>query len=298
MSGIASMTGFARQDGTTPDGLEFTWELRSVNGKGLDLRLRLPAGTEAIEIDLRKRASAALARGNVQAALQLRRAEIAPTIRVNEAALAQLLELSARLVKDGHARAPTVDGLLSLRGVLDAGEGPDEAAELRQARHAVLTAGFQAALDALVAARRSEGAALLAILRERLAEIARLVSAVERDPSRTVEALRARLSGQLRDLLGQDDRLDPARLHQEVALVATRADIREEIDRLKAHVDQADALLTGGGPVGRRLDFLAQELNRESNTICSKSAAASLTALGLELKVVVDQFREQVQNIE
>ncbi|MBB3935131.1 uncharacterized protein (TIGR00255 family) [Aureimonas phyllosphaerae] len=208
-----------------------------------------------------------------------------------------VLRLSGELVRDGHATLPSADGLLALRGVIDVAErvaNPEDDA----ARQRDVLAGLVEAVERLVASRADEGRQLASVLNGRLDEIERLVDLAERDPSRDVETIRARLARQVAELTGAAGGLDPIRLHAEAALIATRADIREELDRLTAHIHAARDLLAQEGPVGRRLDFLAQEFNRESNTVCSKSNAASLTAIGLQLKVVVDQLREQVQNIE
>ena len=293
---VQSMTGFARHESQAA-GVAYAWELRSVNGKGLDVRLRLPQGFEVLEAPLRRLATQSIGRGNLQANLQVRREEEAPAFIVNEAMLAQIVALSDRLTKAGHASLPSADGILSIKGVIDVAERPSEDG-LREAREAAIVGGFLVCLADLSVARQGEGRALAAILSQRLDEIEALVAGAEADPARTTEAIRARLAVQVKALVDADDRLDPQRLHQEAAILAAKADIREEIDRLVAHVAAARALLSTGGPVGRRLDFLSQEFNRESNTICSKSNAPSLTAIGLELKVVVDQFREQVQNLE
>lgn len=293
---VQSMTGFARHEAVA-EGIDFVWELRSVNGKGLDMRLRLPPGFEPVEAALRRLAASQLSRGNIQASLQLRRDASLPEFVVNDAMLHQILALSSQLVADGHAAPPTADGILAIKGVVDVAEArPDPEVEAR--RHAAVTDGFAAGVEALAKARESEGEALREILAVRIDEIAALVDRAEEDQARSPEAIRQRLAAQVAALLDSEARLDEARLHQEVALLAARADIREELDRLRAHVDAARALLAAGGPIGRRLDFLSQEFNRESNTVCSKSNATSLTAIGLELKVVVDQFREQVQNLE
>ncbi|GGD14487.1 YicC/YloC family endoribonuclease [Aureimonas glaciei] len=293
---VASMTGFARFEGDIGD-TAFVWELRSVNGKGLELRLRLPQGMESLEVDIRRMAGARLSRGNVQINLALRRTDDAPVFTVNEAMLSQVLELSDRLITGGHAVAPTADGILGVKGIIDVAETLVDPVHQRERREAVLE-GFAVALSRLCAMREEEGAILRGLLDERLEEVAALAAAAERDPARTLEAIRRRLSDQVALLLEASPRLDEQRLHQEAAILAAKADIREELDRLSAHVVAARELLAAGGPVGRRLDFLSQEFNRESNTLCAKSNASSLTAVGLELKVVVDQFREQVQNVE
>ncbi|MCB8836014.1 YicC/YloC family endoribonuclease [Aurantimonas sp. VKM B-3413] len=293
---VQSMTGFARHEGSSQEG-GFLWELRSVNGKGLDLRLRLPQGLEALEPDLRRLAAGALGRGNIQASLQFRRADRVSSLVVNENMLQKVLALSNQLVADGHAGPPAADGILAIKGIIETGEDTDDP-EMLAARSAAVLAGFREAIERLAEARRTEGQALAEILAARLREISGLVDRAERDPARSTETIRTRLRDQVAALIGADDRLDEGRLHQEAALLATRADIREELDRLRAHVEAATSLLREGGPIGRRLEFLSQEFHRESNTICSKSNAASLTAIGLELKVVVDQFREQVQNLE
>ena len=293
---VASMTGFARTEGEV-DATAFVWEMRSVNGKGLELRLRLPQGFEAIEAELRKRAGARLSRGNVQISLSLRKTDDAPVFSVNETMLAQVLLLTERLIAGGHAVTPTADGLLAIKGIIEVAESVvDPVADA--ARRATILDGFDAALDRLVETREEEGALLRGLLDQRLDEMLLLVAAAERDPARSVDAIRLRLAEQVALLIGTGAKLDEPRLHQEVAVIAAKADIREELDRLAAHIEAARALLAAGGPVGRRLDFLSQEFNRESNTVCSKSTATSLTTIGLELKVIVDQFREQVQNIE
>ncbi len=293
---IASMTGFGRAEGQAGEAA-FVWELRAVNGKGLELRLRLPAGLETLEAELRRLATAQLSRGNVQVVLNLARAEPQPRFAVNEAMLADVLALSDRLVAAGHAVTPTADGILSIRGVIEAGDATERVETLEPTEHAALVAGFVGALDALVASRRDEGTALGDVLRVRLDRMAELVARAEADPARQPGAIVERLRAQL-DLLKQAGAVDDGRLAAEAVLLATRADISEELDRLRAHLAAAHALLAEDGPVGRRLDFLSQEFNRETNTICAKSNATSLTAIGLEMKVVVDQFREQVQNIE
>jgi uncharacterized protein (TIGR00255 family) len=293
---LASMTGFARAQGTL-GAYAWAWELRSVNGKGLDLRLRVPPGWDGIEPAVRGALTRALARGNVQATLTVKREGVAPAVRVNEEALAIVLTAIGKIAERVDAAPPTLDGILALKGVVEIAEAEESEAE-HGAAEAAVVAGFAAALDDLVAARRSEGAALAAVLGERVSTIAKLVAAAESSPGRKPEAIRARLAEQIKTLLGADTKLDPDRLHQEAVLIAAKADVREEIDRLTAHVDAARGLLKNGGAVGRRLDFLSQEFNREANTLCAKANDVALASIGLELKAVVDQFREQVQNLE
>ena len=293
---LASMTGFARSQGSA-GGYHWAWELKSVNGKGLDLRLRLPQGWDAIEVPARASAARHLARGNVSAILTVERTGAFAAVRVNEEVLAALLETIGRIAQRVGASPPSLDGILGLKGVMEITETEENAAARREAEAAV-AAGFEAALSDLVSARRNEGLALARLLETRLVEIARLTAAAEASPARAPEAIRARLAEQVKSIVGIGEKFDSDRLYQEAILLAAKADVREELDRLKAHVEAAEKLLAAGGPVGRKLDFLAQELNRESNTLCAKSNDVSLTAIGLDLKAVVDQFREQVQNLE
>ncbi|MBZ9935133.1 YicC family protein [Mesorhizobium sp. BR1-1-16] len=293
---LMSMTGFARAAGAGL-GYRWTWELRSVNGKGLDIRLRLPPGVDALEQPVRERIGARLQRGNLQVSLSLQKEESATQLRVNEPLLEQVLALLTRIGGRIDAAPASLDGILAIRGILetvDAEDDPDKAAELLR----LLTADFDRALEDLVQARAGEGAAIGAVLRTRLVEIDRLRQAAEDSPARTPEAIRRRLKDQVAALLDASINLDADRLHQEAALLATRADIREELDRLAAHVVAAESLLSQGGAVGRKLDFLAQEFNRETNTLCSKANDRSLTAIGLDMKSTVDQLREQIQNLE
>ena len=293
---LQSMTGFARAAGEH-DGTAIAWELRSVNGKGLEVRLRLPSGHDRLEPSVRQQVQRRFTRGNLQATLSMSTGGRLVQPVVNDAFLKDLAGLAKRLEDQYGCQPATADGLLALRGVL---EVPEDA--LGEEERALLDADVLAvlgrALDALEAARKEEGEALRALLAGQLDAIAALASRAEADPAREPAAIRARLAEQVKLLIDAAPSLDEARLNQEAAFLATKADIREELDRLGTHVASARALLAEGGPVGRRLDFLAQEFNRESNTLCSKSNAASLTAIGLELKAVVDQFREQVQNLE
>jgi uncharacterized protein (TIGR00255 family) len=292
---LKSMTGFARVDGSAA-GNRFAWELRSVNGRGLDLRLRLPTGFDAVEIAVRRKASEVLARGNVSINLTVTRETSAQAFRIDENLLSALIDTARRYSGTPGIREASLDGLLAVRGVVELVEAaPDE--DSAKAFEAELVAAFGRALADFQASRASEGLALTRILGEQVDEVARLVTEVEALPARTPEAIRDRLEEQLAALLARED-IDPQRLHLEAALIATRADVREEIDRLKAHIAQARELMASDAAVGRRLDFLAQEFNRESNTLCSKSNDTALTRIGLSLKAVVDQFKEQVQNVE
>lgn len=293
---LQSMTGFGRA-AAEHEGIAIAWELRSVNGKGLEVRLRLPPGYERLEPAARQAIQKRFSRGNIQGTLAVVRTGIQAQPVVNEAFLKDVAELAQRLVERFGCAPPSADGLLALRGVLDVPEVIEDE-EVRAALDAAIVAILERALDALEVARRAEGVALADILAGHLDVIEALTARAEADPSREPAVIRERIAEQVRLLMNGSTGLDEARLHMEAAFLATRADIREEIDRLKTHIYSARALVTSGGAVGRKLDFLAQEFNRESNTLCSKSNAASVTAIGLELKAVVDQFREQVQNLE
>jgi uncharacterized protein (TIGR00255 family) len=293
---LQSMTGFARA-GAELKHAAASWEVKSVNGKGLESRFRLPPGFERIEQPARQAIQKRFSRGNVQATLVVAHVGIEAAPVVNEDFLKDLAGLARRLVDQFGVQPASADGLLALRGVLEAPEIL-ESDEARAESDALILSALDAALAGLEQARKTEGAALGAVLGGHVDRIEALTLAAEADPSRDIAAIRQRLGEQVRLLLESANGLDEARLNMEAALLATKADIREEIDRLKTHVASARSLLASGGPIGRKLDFLSQEFNRESNTVCSKSNAASLTAIGLELKAVVDQFREQVQNLE
>src|SRR5271169_3776885 len=293
---LSSMTGFARGQGVSA-GYSWAWELKSVNAKGLDLRLRLPTGWDAIEAPARAKATDALARGTIYATLTVERRGAPAQVRVNEEVLAAVLAVVKQLSGRVDAERPRLDGLLAIKGVvevIDAEEGEDE----RRAVEAAVIAGFAAVLEGLVEMRQREGEALGRILSARLGEIAALIGRAEAAAARRPEAVKQRIAEQVAVLMEASDRFDADRLHQEAVLIAAKADVREELDRLAAHVAQARHLLDQGEAVGRRLDFLAQELNREANTLCSKSNDVDLTNIGLELKSIVEQFREQVQNLE
>ncbi|GIK79049.1 MAG: hypothetical protein BroJett024_01540 [Alphaproteobacteria bacterium] len=290
------MTGFARRHGAS-GGYAWSWEIKSVNGKGLDLRLRIPPGWDAIEVPVRNKAAETLARGNIYANLSVTREGAAPVVRINEPVLAAVLAAMKGLAGRIEAQPPRLDGVLGLRGVIDVVD-EEESEEARRAAEAAIVTSFAAAVGELSEMRRHEGKALGELLAARLAEIDDLSQRAEAVPGRQPEAIKKRLKEQIALLLDQANRFDPDRLHQEALLLAAKADVREELDRLAAHVAQARKLLADGGAVGRRLDFLAQELNRESNTLCAKSNDVELTNIGLALKTTVEQFREQVQNLE
>jgi uncharacterized protein (TIGR00255 family) len=293
---IASMTGFARASGQDAR-LAWTFELKCVNGRALDVRCRLPPGFDALEPALRAAAAEALNRGNLSVLVQAAPAAGAAPMRLNRLALDGLLALVRELGPIEGVAPARLDGLLALKGVIESIE-PDESEAARETRHAAMRVSFAAALKALVAARHAEGRALATVLAGALNTIDQLVSRAEAGAALRIDAVRERLKAQVRALLDAGAPLPEERLAQELALLAVKLDVREEIDRLRVHVDAARTLIKNGGPVGRRLDFLAQEFNREANTLCSKAGDPALTAIGLELKAVIDQFREQVQNIE
>jgi uncharacterized protein (TIGR00255 family) len=293
---LSSMTGFARSHGVNGT-YSWAWELKSVNAKGLDLRLRLPVGWDAVEGPVRSAGAQVLARGTVYGTLTVERQGIAPVVRVNEPVLAAVLATIKNLAGRVQAAEPRLDGILALKGVIEVLD-EDEREDERRAAEATVIAGFRETVAELVGMRRREGEALARVLTQRSNEIAALAARAEAAPGRRPEAIKARIAEQVAMLLDASQRFDPDRLHQEAILIAAKADIREELDRLASHVGQVERLIADGGAIGRRLDFLAQELNREANTLCSKSNDVELTNIGLELKSVVEQFREQVQNLE
>ena len=293
---LSSMTGFARSHGASGNYV-WSWEIKSVNAKGLELRLRLPPGFDAVEVAVRARAAETLARGNIYGNLTVNREGVAPIVRVNEPVLHALLNAINNLSGKVDAERPRLDGVLGFKGVIDVIE-EEEPEEVKAAAETAIVGGFVQALGGLTEMRRHEGDAIGRVLSARLDEMASLAARAETAPGRQPEAIRRKIADQVAILLDASGRLDPDRLHQEAILLAAKADIREELDRLAAHIAQARKLMSGGGAVGRRLDFLSQELNRETNTLCAKSNDVELTNVGLELKSVVEQFREQVQNLE
>ena len=293
---LSSMTGFARSHGVA-GAYAWAWEIKSVNAKGLDLRFRLPVGWDAVEVPSRARGTERLSRGTVYANLTVERKDTQPTVKVNEPVLGAVLSALKGLSGKVQAAPPTLDGILSLKGVIEVTE-EDESEEGHRAAETAIISGFEEALAALLHMRQAEGKTLGGLLSARLDEIARLSARAENAPGRKPEAIRARLTEQVSALLQASERFDSDRLYQEAVLLAAKADIREELDRLVSHVAQAKKLLADGGAIGRKLDFLAQELHRESNTLTAKANDLELTNIGLELKSIVEQFREQVQNLE
>ena len=290
------MTGFAGAEGSVGP-FRWAWELRSVNGRGLDLRLRLPPGFERFEPAVRKAMTSSFQRGNIQLALTVSRDETPLQPVVNEAALEAVIDMVKQLADRVDATPPTLDGLLNVRGVLEIREPDIDPEDAKKEETAVMD-DLNSAIAGLVAMREAEGEKIGLFLSSQVDGVETLVQCIDADPSRQADAIVERLTAQVRLLRQADGDLDENRLHMEAAILAAKADLREEIDRLTTHVEACRKLLRDGGTIGRKLDFLAQEFNRETNTICSKSNAASVTSLGLELKVLIDQFREQVQNLE
>lgn len=298
---LKSMTGFARIEGNH-GAYRWHWEIRSVNGKSLDCRFRLPSGFEDMESALRDELGKAIKRGNCQASLQLDKEAGETRLRVNETVLHDVLE-AAIVVRTAAAKAgldvvrPATEGVLAIRGVLESAEREEDEEE-QAAMHEALVRSFAEVAAALAAARRDEGRKLDQIVKGQIDRIETLTKEAAKSPAGGQEAFRSRLKEQITELLGASADLPEDRLAQEAALLATKADVREELDRLSAHVAQARELASSDEPIGRRLDFLTQEFNREANTLCAKAADNDLTRIGLDLKAVIDQLKEQVQNVE
>ena len=290
------MTGFARTEGALGT-CAWYWEARSVNNRGLDVRVRLAPGYDALEAQVREAIAKRFTRGSVSVGLNVQRAGAVSEVRLNEAALAQVTAAAKRVAELTGAAPARIDGLLGIRGVLEIADVIESEAETA-ARHAEMLATLRTSLDGLALARASEGLRLHQIVAAQVDEIARLTSLVDASPARSIDAIKARIALLVGKLMDTGVGLDPARLHQEAVMIATRADVEEELKRLKAHVEAARELLAAPNAAGRKLDFLAQEFNREANTLTSKASDNEIAAHGLALKLVVDQMREQVQNIE
>jgi uncharacterized protein (TIGR00255 family) len=288
------MTGFARVEGAFGD---WSWsvEARSVNGRNLDVRFKGPAGLDVLERLTREAAQARFQRGQINVAVQGRRATPARSVRINPDTLDLYLRFGEGLVATGRAFPPSVDSLLALPGVVELVEQAEEDSD-RIAVEAAMMVSIGDALDALGRNRAAEGAQLASVLGAFIDRIAALTAAATQEAGEHPALIKSRLERRMVELLG--DRVEPERIVQEAAAMAVKADVREELDRLNSHVAAARALVCGDGASGRRFDFLTQEFMREANTLCSKSASATLTAIGLDLKATIDQFREQVQNVE
>lgn len=296
---LVSMTGFADAQGAF-DTLRWRWEVRSVNGRGLDLRLRTPPGMDGMEPAARMLAADRFRRGNIQATLSMETPDSSRGLKIDTAALAEAVKLASQIASETGLAPARVDGLLALKGVLVQEEPLAADTPARAARDAALLESLSLAFDALKRARAAEGGKLALVLARTADEIVRLIADARKLAATQPKAIRERLQAQLAELLESSSQQQPAedRLAQEVALLAARADVREELDRLAAHIEDAHALMASGEAVGRKLDFLSQELNREANTLCAKSADVALTRTGLAIKAAVDQFREQAQNVE
>jgi uncharacterized protein (TIGR00255 family) len=292
---IKSMTGFARRDGSD-EPYVWHWEIRTLNARGLDIRLRLPSGFEAIEARVREMCKKQLARGNCTLNLTVKRTQDAGQLRLNEQALREASAIVERAQELTGADKPALDALLGIKGVIEFADA--ETAEDNQGRHDAVLADLGLALADLETSRTGEGAHLQGVLADHFEEIDALVKEIDAAPAYKPEAILERLTAQILRLMQTNQEFDEQRLHQEAALLATKADIAEELDRLRAHIASARELLDQDDPVGRRFEFLAQEFNREANTICSKSNDGAVTKLGLALKAVIDRVREQVQNVE
>lgn len=292
---LASMTGFARADGAH-EGWRWAWELRTVNSRGLEWRVRVPAGYEALDPELRKAAKGKVTRGAFNATLSIATDRSEAQYRINETMLREAISMIERIEAHMKCAPPQPEGVLSVKGVIEPVE-QDLDEEAQKHLHAALLNSFAEALDNLVAARRKEGKGLADTLAQQIDEIETLTKAAAAHSASTPATIKLRIETQLKELLAESS-IPEDRLAQEAALLAVKADVREELDRLQAHVGAARDLLAKSGPAGRELDFLTQELNREANTLCSKAADMELKRIGLELKRVIDQIREQVQNVE
>ena len=291
------MTGFARSDGSD-DTVSWVWEAKSVNGRGLDIRCRLPSGMDQIDAKARARLTSLFSRGSINLNLQTQRKSGDIEYKVNRGLLKHLIEVAAEFTDNPGVEAARIDGLFAVRGVVETREQEDEDKEVTEQRFEKMLLGLEDVLQALIAARQEEGMRIGDVLKQQIDEIESLSKAARTCAAAQPDAIRARLTEQVNEIMEAGLQADSDKIIQEAAVLAVKSDIREEIDRLDAHVAAARELLTEGGVIGRRLDFLAQEFNREANTLCSKAPDNELTRIGLDLKTVIDRLREQVQNIE
>lgn len=293
---VSGMTGFGRAEGAA-DGVRWIWEAKSVNGRGLDLKLRLPPGFDSLEPAIREAAAKRFKRGSIQANLNLRRDESVAAARLDQAFIDGLIEASKPYVASGDVALPRWDGLLMVRGAFAQEDEAEETPETRAALEGLLIAGVREAFDMLDRARRQEGKTLAGVLNALIDRIEVLVDAARAEAGAAPEAITERLRQRLLQI-APEIQIDPQRFAQEAALIAARADVAEELERLEAHAAEARQLIGKPEPAGRRLDFLSQELTREANTLCSKSSELALTRLGLDLKTAIDQLKEQAANVE
>jgi len=293
---LTSMTGFARSDGVYAN-LRWHWEIRCVNGKSMDVRCRLPYGYEHIEPDIRKLFAKYISRGNAQVSLSLKEEETTGELIINEAALGRAVQVAKRLVEEAGATAPSADGLLALKGIVELCVQEEDEGVIK-ARNTEILTSLETALGDLVSMRKREGEQLSNVINTQLSGIAELMAEVRHEMTGANELMRTRVAKQVARLVDASQSLDEDRLYQEAVLLAAKADITEELDRLDAHILAARDTLKVEGPIGRKLEFLIQEFNREANTLCSKSPTKEITALGLDMKAAIDQIREQVMNIE
>ncbi len=293
---VSGMTGFGRAEGALA-GVRWIWEAKSVNGRGLDVKLRLPPGFDAIEPAVREAAAQRFRRGSLQVGLTLKREETIAAARLDQAFIDAVIAAAKPYVARGDVEPPRWDGLLALRGAFVQEEDGALSEEARAAFETALIAGAGAAFDALAEARRQEGRVLAGVLAASIDRLDALIAAARAEagiaPAAITERLRQRLASVAPEVV-----IDPQRFAQEAALIAARADVAEELERLAAHAAEARAMIGKPEPAGRRLDFLSQELTREANTLCSKSSELALTRIGIDVKTVIDQFREQAANVE
>tara|TARA_R110002096_G_scaffold113779_9_gene247159 strand:+ start:3743 stop:4618 length:876 start_codon:yes stop_codon:yes gene_type:complete len=291
------MTGFARSAGQW-ENYHWTWEIKSVNGRNFDVRCRLPQGYEAVEQQIRKTMKDNVARGSININLQIKRDDDATAFTINQKMLDALVEVAVETSMRNHLPQPSLDAIMGVRDVVQYVEAEEDPETLKD-RDAALIVSFRENMDAFLVSRTTEGAAMQDVLCGLLEEIERLVKAADEISRDLPEVIKQRYMEKVNKLLDDSATgIDPDRIAQEVVLLATKADIREELDRLYAHIDAGRNHIKTDGQIGRKLDFLTQEFNREANTLCSKASDIRLTELGLSLKTTIDQFREQVQNIE